>query len=130
VPAGAFFLSKEKGLRLPISSRTFLHLSTTMKVLSHIPAWLKNKYLLTLTAFVVWMIFFDAKDILSQRERTNELKELQESKAYFTAEIARERKALEELRSNPAAIEKYAREKYLMKRENEDLFLVRKAAKQ
>lgn len=99
-----------------------------MKLLSFIPAWLRNKYLLTLIAFVVWMIFFDAKDIITQRERTAELRALQQSKAYFIAEIAREKKALQELKSNPAAIEKLAREKYLMKRDNEDLFLVQKPA--
>ena len=76
------------------------------------------------------MIFFDAKDILTQRERSNELRQLQESKAYYTDEIAKERKALEELKSNPAAIEKYAREKYLMKRENEDLFVIQRAEKE
>lgn len=95
-----------------------------MKFLSNIPSWLKNKYILTLIAFVVWIMFFDAKDLLTQRERTNELEKLQESKAYFTAEIEKEKKALEELKSNPAAIEKLAREKYLMKKDNEDLFII------
>ena len=97
-------------------------------LLSNIPSWLKNKYLLTLIAFVVWITFFDAKDLLTQRERTNELEQLQESKAYFTAEIEKEKKALEELKSNPAAIEKLAREKYLMKKDNEDLFLIQEEA--
>lgn len=101
-----------------------------MNLFSRIPSWLKNKYVLTLIAFVLWMIFFDAKDILTQRERSNELRQLQESKAYYTDEIAKERKALEELKSNPAAIEKYAREKYLMKRENEDLFVIQRAEKE
>ena len=100
-----------------------------MKLLSNIPSWAKNKYIITIIAFVIWMIFFDAKDIITQRERTGELRELQESKAYYTNEIATEKKALEELKSNPAAIEKYAREQYLMKKENEDLFIVQKAAK-
>lgn len=100
-----------------------------MKLIAHIPSWLKNKYLISLTAFVVWMVFFDSKDILTQRERSHELRELKESKAYFTAEIAKEKKALQELKSNPAAIEKYAREKYLMKRDNEDLFIVQQANK-
>jgi cell division protein FtsB len=100
-----------------------------MQFLSRIPSWVKNKYLLTLIAFVIWMIFFDTKDMLSQRERSQELRELQQSKAYYTDEIAREKKALEELKSNPAAIEKYAREKYLMKRDNEDLFIIQKANK-
>ena len=95
-----------------------------MKFLSNIPSWLKNKYILTLIAFVVWILFFDAKDLLTQRERTNELEKLQESKAYFTSEIEKEKKALEELKSNPAAIEKLAREKYLMKKDNEDLFII------
>jgi cell division protein DivIC len=101
-----------------------------MKLFFHIPSWAKNKYIITLIAFVVWMIFFDAKDILTQRERTSELRELQESKAYYTAEIAKERKALEELKSNPAAIEKFAREKYMMKRDNEDLFIIQKPEKE
>jgi cell division protein FtsB len=101
-----------------------------MQILSRIPSWLKNKYVLTLIAFVIWMIFFDAKDILTQRERSQELRELQQSKAYYTEEIAKEKKALEELKSNPAAIEKYAREKYLMKRDNEDLFIVQKPEKE
>lgn len=97
-----------------------------MKLLSSIPSWLKNKYILTLLAFLVWIVFFDAKDLLTQRERTRELEKLQESKAYFSAEIEKEKKALEELKSNPAAIEKLAREKYLMKKDNEDLFIIQK----
>ena|SRR5215211_7385632 len=100
-----------------------------MSLFFRIPFWLKNKYIITLIAFVVWMIFFDAKDILTQRERDSELRQLKESKAYYTAEIAKERKALDELKFNPAAIEKYAREKYLMKRDNEDLFIVQPAEK-
>ena len=97
-----------------------------MKFLSNIPSWLKNKYILTLAAFVIWILFFDAKDLLTQRERTNELEKLRESKFYFMAEIEKEKKALEELKSNPAAIEKLAREKYLMKKDNEDLFIIQK----
>ncbi|MGZ3837023.1 MAG: FtsB family cell division protein [Flavisolibacter sp.] len=100
-----------------------------MQVFSRIPSWLKNKYSLTLLAFVIWMIFFDAKDLITQRERARELHEMQESKTYYSAEIAKERKALEELKSNPAAIEKYAREKYLMKKDNEDLFVIQRAEK-
>ena len=52
---------------------------------------------------------------------------MQDSKAYFASEISKEQKALEELKSNPAAIEKYAREKYMMKKDNEDLFIVEPA---
>ncbi len=95
-----------------------------MKLLSKIPAWLKNKYALTTVAFIVWVLFFDRNDLLTQLERRKELRTLQKSKDYFSQQIAEEQKSLQELKSNPAAIEKYAREKYLMKRENEDIFII------
>ena len=101
-----------------------------MKLLSHIPSWIRNKFLLTGVAFLVWITFFDSKDIFSQYERRHELKELRESKAYFEGEIAKEKKALKELKDDPAAIEKFAREKYLMKRDNEDLYLIQKPGKE
>lgn len=98
-----------------------------MKLLSSIPSFAKNKFLLTGVAFAVWMIFFDRNDMLTQRERRSELSEMQKSKEYYIDEIAKERKAAEELKSNPIAIEKYAREKYGMKRDNEDVFIIQPA---
>ena len=70
------------------------------------------------------MFFFDKNDILTQLNRRHELKELQQSREYYTSRILIERKELEQLKSNPATLEKYAREKYLMKRDNEDLFII------
>jgi len=95
-----------------------------MKLLNHIPTWLKNKYLLCGTGFIIWMLFFDPRDLYTQLEHTKELNELRASKAYYQKEIARETTELEQLKTNPAIVEKYAREKYLMKKENEDLFIV------
>ena len=95
-----------------------------MKLLSSIPSFVKNKFLLTGVAFAVWMVFFDRNDMLTQRERRSELSEMQKSKEYYIDEIAKERKAAEELKSNPITIEKYAREKYGMKRDNEDVFII------
>ncbi|OLY93928.1 Cell division protein FtsB [Cnuella takakiae] len=100
-----------------------------MKFIRYIPAFLRNKYLLAGTAFAVWMIFFDRNDFFTQYDRLQELKALEKSKTYYSDQIARERKSLEELRNNPAAIEKYAREQYGMKRENEDVFVVINPAK-
>jgi len=57
-------------------------------------------------------------------EHHRELKELQVSKAWYQKEIAKESIEAEQLKTNPATIEKYARENYLMKRDNEDIFLV------
>ena len=97
-----------------------------MQVLSHIPAWLKNKYILTAIGFSVWMLFFDDRDFITTHFRhVSELKKLEQSKKYYQEQIAATRAELDKLKSNPAIIEKYAREKYLMKRDNEDLFLIR-----
>ena len=95
-----------------------------MKFLNHIPAWLKNKYFLSLTAFVIWILFFDPRDVFTQMEHRQELNELQASKAWYQNEIAKGSIEAEQLKSNPAIVEKYAREHYLMKRENEDIFIV------
>jgi cell division protein DivIC len=92
--------------------------------------WLKNKYLLTALGFTVWILFFDARDFITShfRER-GELMKLEQSKKYYEQQIAATKQELEQLKSNPALLEKYAREKYLMKRDNEDLFLIREDKK-
>jgi cell division protein DivIC len=97
-----------------------------MKILTRIPSWLKNKYLLTVVGFGVWMLFFDDRDFITTHFRQRqELKKLEQSRKYYEGQIANTKKELDRLKSNPATIEKYAREKYLMKRNNEDLFLVK-----
>ena len=95
-----------------------------MKLFAYIPSFLKDKFFLAPAGFAVWLLFFDRNDMLTQIERGEELKSLQKSKKYYTEQIAQERKVSEELQSDPATIEKYAREKYLMKRDNEDLFII------
>ena len=95
-----------------------------MKYLNLIPAWLKNKYFLSVGAFVAWMIFFDPKDVFTQIQHKKDLKQLEVSKAWYQKEILKESVEAEQLKTNPATIEKYARENYLMKRDNEDIFIV------
>lgn len=92
--------------------------------LNLLPAWLKNKYFLTAGAFIGWMLFFDPKDSFTQIQLQKELKELQVSKAWYQKEISKESIEIEQLKTNPATIEKYARENYLMKRENENIFII------
>jgi cell division protein DivIC len=110
-----------------LSSLTNFLFFLCMRHLPFIFSQLRNKYLLATLAFVVWMLFFDKNDLFAQLERKNELNALQESKEYFTKEIQKERKFSEELQSNPAAIEKFAREQYKMKRDGEDLYIIQPA---
>ncbi len=100
-----------------------------MKLIRRIPPFLRNKFLLAISFFVVWMLFFDKNDVFTMLERRKELKELEQSKAHYEKEIAENKKFAVDLKTNPAAIEKFAREKYLMKKDNEDLFIVEKAQK-
>ncbi len=96
-----------------------------MKLLAHVPSWLKNKYTLTVIGFVVWMLFFDDRDVYNTYfKQRSELNTLQENKIYFEKQITATRRELDQLKITAATIEKYAREKYLMKRDNEDLFVV------
>jgi len=95
-----------------------------MKLLSTIPAWLKSKYLIAGTAFVIWMLFFDRNDVSLQLKRINELNKLQQSEENMNRQIANTKKELELLKTNPSTLEKYAREKYMMKKDNEDLYII------
>jgi len=99
-----------------------------MKVFSHIPSWVKNKYLLAGCFFIVWMFFFDPKDWGLAVDKSLKLKELQKSEEHLTKTIKETKEELDQLKTNAQTIEKYAREKYLMKKENEDLFIIAASA--
>ena len=94
-----------------------------MKLLNHIPAILKNKYLLTIVGFSVWMLFFDRNDIITQFSRYQKLSELKTNTSYFNKKIETAKTELEKRKSDPSAYERIAREKYYMKKDNEDIFL-------
>ena len=95
------------------------------QLFSHIPSFLKNKYTLAVLLFAVWMVFFDDRDIITTHFRyKKELRNLEESKEYYQQQIAETRKELEQLKNDPQTLERYAREKYRMKRAEEDLYII------
>ena len=89
-----------------------------------LPKWLTNKYFLSTTFFVVWLLFFDHNDLMLAYKRNQELKDLKAKKALYDEKILETRKELDALRVNTASLEKVAREKYLMKKDNEDLYVI------
>jgi cell division protein FtsB len=89
----------------------------------------KNKFFLVTVVFVVWMIFFDKNDLYTQYEHRQQLAKLEQERDFYTKETAKVAKDLDELNSNPAKLEKFAREKYLMKKANEDVFVIVKEKK-
>lgn len=85
---------------------------------------LKNRYVLALISFVVWISFFDRNDLISQHSYKNMLEKLNNEKDYYRNEISKNRKDLNELVTNSKNLEKFARERYLMKKDNEDIFII------
>jgi cell division protein FtsB len=83
-----------------------------------------NKYLITGIAFAVWMMFFDRNDFPSQFRKYRELNKMEQNQKNMTLLISNTRKELQLLKTNPETLEKYAREKYMMKKDNEDLYIV------
>lgn len=89
-----------------------------------LPRWMTNKYLLAAVFFIVWLLFFDHNDLMLQYRRGQELKEVRAKADYYRQKITETRKEVASLRENAASLEKVAREKYLMKKDNEDLFII------
>lgn len=92
-----------------------------MKKISRI---IRNKYLLTIFGLAIWVAFFDKNDLKTQYELRKEVKQLEEERNYYANEISDITSDSKELTSNPKTLEKFAREKYLMKRDNEDIFVI------
>ena len=91
---------------------------------------LRNKYIAALTGFVILMLFIDHNDVFVQLDRRRQLNELLASKRFYEQQIAQTKKNLSDLENNSAALERYAREKYLLKKANEDVFVVTPAKPQ
>jgi cell division protein FtsB len=90
----------------------------------------KNKFFLVTIAFLVWMIFFDKNDLFSQYQYHQQVSKLKQERDFYKAETEKVSKDLDELTSDPQKLEKFAREKYLMKKDNEDVFVIVKEEKQ
>ena len=92
-------------------------------MLKKIPSWLKNKYAITSLVFAVWILFFDQNNILTQAGYRSELNTLLTDSDFYKQEIETTSRMLQELSTNPKSLEKFARENYLMKKENEEVFV-------
>ena len=91
---------------------------------------LRNKYISSVIVFLIWISFFDRNDLLTQWDRKNELQKLETSKAFYEKEIATTKKELMELNNNPAILEKFAREKFYLKKPNEEIFIIDDSTKE
>jgi len=82
-----------------------------------------NVYVLVLTAFVVWMVFFDTNSLLIHLELRKQIKTLEKQQEFLREEIAKDKKIIEKL-SDEQELEKFAREEYYLKKKNEEIYLI------
>lgn len=86
--------------------------------------FIRNRYYLTLLLFFVYILVFDTNDLVSQISAYAELYKLRQQKVYYQNDLEETKKQIHELSSNKVSLEKFAREQYRMKRDNEDVFVI------
>ncbi len=86
--------------------------------------FISNKYFIAAFAFVFWITVFDENNLLERRQLMKELNQLEKDKNYYQNKIEEDAARLTELQTNNENLEKFAREQYLMHKEDEDVFIV------
>jgi cell division protein FtsB len=89
-----------------------------------LPAFTRNFYFIVGSLFFLWILFIDNNDLITQYQLQSKLRDLENEKEYYLEKIADVKKDRQELLSNDELLEKFAREKYLMKKESEDLYIL------
>lgn len=84
---------------------------------------LKNVFVLILVIFCIWMLFFDSNSWFIHNDLNNDMEKLEEEKEYYQNEIEKDKKEIQEL-STEEGLEKYGRQEYNMKKENEEIYII------
>ncbi|GEM69284.1 hypothetical protein SMI01S_28900 [Sphingobacterium mizutaii NBRC 14946 = DSM 11724] len=85
---------------------------------------IRNQYLIAGVAFLVWMCFFDRYDIATQYNFQTEKTKLEQEKEYYTNEIESISQSIKDVQYNQSEIQRIAREKYKMKKDQEDVYII------
>ena len=94
-------------------------------IIKKLPKPLKNKYLILFLLFILWVVFIDDYNLIIQSKIKNTVDDLKIQKEFYISEIKSDSTELYKLQNDPAEQERFAREKFLMKKENEDIFIIR-----
>lgn len=84
---------------------------------------LGNKYVIILLLFLAWMVFFDTNSYFIHKELNDDINALEQTKDFYREEIDEDKRFIEKMKDSDE-VEKYAREKYYLKRENEDIYII------
>ena len=96
------------------------------ELIDKIPNYLKNKYLIAVVLFIVWITFFDNFNIIKQSKIKKNIEQLEENKKFYIQEITKDSAEYYDLLNDAEKREKFAREKFLMKKEDEDVYIIRR----
>lgn len=94
------------------------------KFTDRIPASFRNKYLLTILVFLIWILLLDSNNLISRIKDMKELRRLKTDREYYQNKIEEDGRKLRELKTDNNNLEKFAREQYRMKKPDEDLYIV------
>ena len=94
-------------------------------IINLLPKPLRNKYLILLLLFIFWIVFLDDYNLINQNEMKNNVDDLKEQKEFYISEIKSDSTELSKLKNDSEEQERFAREKFLMKKDNEDVFIIR-----
>ena len=103
---------------------TFIAMNTLKEIYQRIPDFFKNTFVLIGTLFLIWMFFFDTNTLWSQFKIRQQLNNVKAERNFYKTQIKEVRQSLYELETNNTTQEKFAREKYYMKKANEDVFVI------
>jgi cell division protein FtsB len=94
------------------------------KFIEKIPVIFRNKYLLTIITFLIWLLLFDSNNLIARYKELRELHKLKIDREYYLKRIEADKQKLHELKTDNHNLEKFAREQYLMKKPDEDLYII------
>ena len=95
-------------------------------IIKALPKPLRNKYLVFFLLFIFWIIFLDDYNLINQNQMKSKVDNLKDQKEFYITEIKKDSTELFNLKNDSSKQERFAREKFLMKKDNEDLFIIRK----
>lgn len=95
-----------------------------MQYWEKLPPFLKNKYIVTLLLFIIWLLFFDQNNLIQRYKNIRHYNQLIHDKDYYNERIETDANRLKELETNKETLEKFAREEYYMKKPDEDIFII------
>jgi cell division protein FtsB len=85
---------------------------------------LKNKYVITILVFFFWVLLFDSNNLMERFRALKRLEELEREIQYYSEKIHFNQERIRELQTDKKNLEKFAREQYLMKKDDEDIFII------